>query len=230
MSQAQTDSKTSFVLRRGRPHELGLLATLSTDVFHPRGAWFSILQNVKHTLIVWDLQAQFYNRFYKWPEIASSFEPPISEYRYALLVASLSNGNAIGMTELCVAPCPIDKDVLEGLGLSLSAPYLSNLAVMEKYRMEGIGKALVRWCEELSIEWGHSVIFLHVDVANVNAINFYKRLGFQQQTRDVTWYKRIGREDMSEQDQIVMYKLLDSNLHSLKDGKAIQDDDLSLQE
>mmetsp|Transcript_45694 Transcript_45694/g.143428 ORF Transcript_45694/g.143428 Transcript_45694/m.143428 type:complete len:137 (+) Transcript_45694:682-1092(+) len=84
-------------------------------------------------------------------------------------------------------------------------------------------------CPHVQVQ-GHSVIFLHVDVANVNAINFYKRLGFQQQTRDVTWYKRIGREDMSEQDQIVMYKLLDSNLHSLKDGKAIQDDDLSLQE
>ena len=44
------------------------------------------------------------------------------------------------------------------------------------------------------------------------------------------WYKRIGREDMSEQDQIVMYKLLNSEMRSLKDGEAIQDDDLSLQE
>ena len=53
-----------FVLRRGRPHELDLLAVLSTDVFTPRGKWYEVFQNIKHLLIVWDLQAQFYNRFY----------------------------------------------------------------------------------------------------------------------------------------------------------------------
>eukprot|EP00960_Hanusia_phi_P020910 616565-Hanusia_phi.AAC.2 len=121
------------------------------------------------------------------------------------------------------------RHVIAGeLGLdSITAPYLSNLAVMEKYRMEGMGKALVRWCEELSVEWGHSVIFLHVDVANVNAITFYKRLGFHQQARDMTWYKRIGREDMSEQDQIVMFKLLQAEINSPQGDQGVDDENIN---
>jgi len=31
-----------FVLRRGRPHELDLLAILSTEAFTPKGKWCSL--------------------------------------------------------------------------------------------------------------------------------------------------------------------------------------------
>jgi len=62
--------------------------------------------------------------------------------RYALLVASTARGNAIGMTELCIAPCPVLREAPpageEGkgedeLGLPDTGPYLSNLAVVEVF-------------------------------------------------------------------------------------------------
>jgi hypothetical protein len=60
--------------------------------------------------------------------------------RYALLVASTARGNAIGMTELCIAPCPVLREPSpageewngeDELGLPETGPYLSNLAVIE---------------------------------------------------------------------------------------------------
>lgn len=53
-----------FTLRRARPHELDLLAILSTEAFTPKGAWFDVVQRIKFLLVRWDLQAQFHQRFY----------------------------------------------------------------------------------------------------------------------------------------------------------------------
>lgn len=64
----------------------------------------------------------------QWDAVVKDFKPPITESRYALLAAAKSNGNAIGVTELCVAPNPVKKDSVEEMGLGETAPYLSNLA------------------------------------------------------------------------------------------------------
>jgi len=198
-----------FTLRRARPHELDLLAVLSTEAFTPRGKWWEVPQRVKFILISWDLQAQLYSRFYHWRDCIKEFKPPITESRYALLVGAKSNGNAIGVTELCVAPNPAPPEEVDSWGLSENAPYLSNLAVDKQFRRNGVGTALVEMCEDLSVEWGHNVLFLHVEETNESAIDFYRRLGFLQATRDMSWYDRIGRQDLQQQDQVLMYKKLD---------------------
>jgi hypothetical protein len=71
----------------------------------------------------------------QWKEVIQSFKPPIYESRYALLAAAKPNGNAIGVTELCVAPSPIASEMANVMGLrkpedsaDMLAPYLSNLA------------------------------------------------------------------------------------------------------
>ena len=213
-----TTTGTPFVLRRGRAHELDALATLSTDVFTPRGAWFDVWQNTKHLLMVWDLQAQFYNRFHNWRSIVSEFVPPLQESRYALLVAATPSGSAIGMTELCVAPRPVAAAVGGPLGLADTGPYLSNLAVVQEYRRGGIGQSLVRWCEELSLAWGHEVLYLHVDVSNTKAIKFYENIGFVPLDRDLAWYEQIGRQDLAEKDQLVLFKRLSAPADEWQEG------------
>ena len=45
-----------------------------------------------------------------------------------------------------------------------------------------------RRCEDLAREWGHSVIFLHVERANAEALAFYSRCGFAPTLLDVSWY------------------------------------------
>ncbi len=37
-------------------------------------------------------------------------------------------------------------------------------------------------------EWGHEVLYLHVDAANVKAITFYKNIGFASVERDSRWF------------------------------------------
>lgn len=59
-----------------------------------------------------------------------------------------------------------------------------------KFRRQGIGQALVKMCEDLSTEWGHSVLFLHVEESNTSALDFYARLGFVEIKRDLAWYAR----------------------------------------
>jgi hypothetical protein len=69
---AQPDSDTikhksqslPFTLRRARPHELDLLAILSTEAFTPRGEWFDVVQRLRFQAVCLDLQNQFYQRFY----------------------------------------------------------------------------------------------------------------------------------------------------------------------
>ena len=57
---------------------------------------------------------------------------------------------------------------------------IGNIAVLEEYRGQGIGYALLaRLQEELSVR-GISKVFLEVEDSNTNAINLYKRFGFAQ--------------------------------------------------
>lgn len=119
-------------------------------------------------------------------------------------------------------------------------------AVEVNVRRQGIGQALVKMCEDLSVEWGHNVLFLHVEESNKAAIDFYATLGFSEATRDLSWYDtllshrhsrssswvpstcaplkfcleeltthsssirydRIGREDLQQQKQKLLYKML----------------------
>ena len=47
-------------------------------------------------------------------------------------------------------------------------------------------------------EWGHDVLFLHVDVSNVKAISFYKNIGFGPLERDIRVLRERGRDNERE--------------------------------
>ena len=57
-----------------------------------------------------------------------------------------------------------------------------------KWLRRGLGEALVRWCEDLAVEWGHQALFLHVERANESAIRFYRRQGYTQVPNDLAWW------------------------------------------
>jgi ribosomal protein S18 acetylase RimI-like enzyme len=59
-------------------------------------------------------------------------------------------------------------------------PYLSNLCVDEAFRGKGIGRALVRCVEDITINtWGYSRMYLHVDPDNKAAMELYKNEGYR---------------------------------------------------
>jgi len=71
--------------------------------------------------------------------------------------------------------------------LTMMLLLVDSCAVESNVRRQGIGQALVKMCEDLSVEWGHNVLFLHVEESNKAAIDFYATLGFSEATRDLSW-------------------------------------------
>jgi len=60
-------------------------------------------------------------------------------------------------------------------------PYLSSLCVDEKFRKRGLGRALVRCCEDVArLCWKCDRLYLHVDPDNTAAVQLYQSEGYQE--------------------------------------------------
>lgn len=66
-------------------------------------------------------------------------------------------------------------------------PYISNLAVKNAYRRQGIGKCLLTRCEELAYSWGYDGIQLHVLESNNSARQLYKKNGYRIIKKETYW-------------------------------------------
>ncbi|MGG6238196.1 GNAT family N-acetyltransferase [Nodosilinea sp. AN01ver1] len=104
--------------------------------------------------------------------------------RYACLMAMSSAGAA-----------PIDEAAIAGtIEASVRQPwpwqgdrhvYISNLAVGQSFRRQGIASALLQSCEQLAIQWRIYELRLHVMEDNLAAQALYRKAGFRVfQTED----------------------------------------------
>lgn len=57
-------------------------------------------------------------------------------------------------------------------------PYMSNLAIQPEARRRGLGRALVRGCEQQARAWGFSSLTMEVVCSNEAAIALYRRMGY----------------------------------------------------
>ena len=62
---------------------------------------------------------------------------------------------------------------------SASYPYISNLAVKNYYRRQGIGCKLLLRCEQTALDWGFKTIYLHVLENNHPAKQLYFSSGYR---------------------------------------------------
>lgn len=60
-----------------------------------------------------------------------------------------------------------------------SYPYLSNLAVREGYRRQGIAQKLLLTCDNVVTGWGFSELYLHVLETNHQARQLYWKTGYR---------------------------------------------------
>jgi len=67
-------------------------------------------------------------------------------------------------------------------------PYVSNVAVDERARGEGVASALLIKCERATRMWGYRELFLHVDVGNVRTRAMYERRGYRACGEDPWWW------------------------------------------
>ena len=72
--------------------------------------------------------------------------------------------------------------------------YVSNLAIQETYRRQGIATALLRECDDLAQSWGFQSIYLHVLEDNQAARQLYRAAGYQVEAVLGDWLSQfLGR-------------------------------------
>jgi ribosomal-protein-alanine N-acetyltransferase len=89
-----------------------------------------------------------------------------------------------------------DKADLVGYGIMKygdEEAHLNLLAVKPPWRRQGIGAAIVSWLEHSALTAGIGAIYLEARSANVQAREFYKKLGYTEMALAPRYY--WGRED-----------------------------------
>ncbi|EKX36892.1 hypothetical protein GUITHDRAFT_97434 [Guillardia theta CCMP2712] len=74
--------------------------------------------------------------------------------------------------------------------------YIMTIGVLAPYRCCGVGTSLLEMCLNLAAEDADiDEAYLHVQTSNTDAINFYKRFGFEVKDKILNYYKRIDPPD-----------------------------------
>lgn len=99
--------------------------------------------------------------------------------------------------------CLIDDEVAGycGLWTVFGEGNITNMAVSDKYRRQGIGKALMQEMEKRGQQLDVSVFFLEVRESNESARALYQKMGYRDIGRRKRFYER------PVEDAIVMSKL-----------------------
>lgn len=167
-----------FFVRAARQQDLTPLAEVLTSSFHPANTTMSWLYPLLRQGIYEDMRMRLKSM----------------QAHYACLVAvkrmspqeAVFASRAAASSQLAVA----GSDHLVGtveISLKTGSPflrrppylYLSNLAVLEDYRQQGVAQQLLRVCERVALDWGYQDLYLHVLENNARARRLYSKAGYQ---------------------------------------------------
>jgi Acetyltransferases len=134
------------------------------------------------------------------------------DYRIMVAACETKNDAVLGICELDGRPRSLSH-----LKNNSPRPYICNLAVDKKYRQQGIGKAFVRYCENVARdEWMESYLYLKVRVGNEIAMNMYRKLGYSvmednKEESSLSWKQSLEQLkgiDAEEQTIVLLRKML----------------------
>lgn len=83
--------------------------------------------------------------------------------------------------------------------------YLSNLAVREDCRRQGIANQLLLGCEQIARQWGFCDIYLHVLDNNIQANNLYRKLNYQTEQVERDLFALM----LNRPRQVLLHKRID---------------------
>ncbi|VEL25198.1 unnamed protein product [Protopolystoma xenopodis] len=99
---------------------------------------------------------------------------------------------------------------MEGTSSGQKKLYIMTLGCLAPYRRLGIGSMLLRHVSKFCHKHGHlESIFLHVQVSNTDAVEFYKKFGFSISGEIKGYYRRITPQGA----YILEKRLPDSDVH-----------------
>ena len=161
---AVTPGTSRFTIRTAQVRDLTTLAEVLADSFHSRTGFLRWAYPMLRLGIYEDLR----NRL-------RSHSP-----HYVCFVA-VADGCAVtdsgewlaGTVELALRSPPSWQSPAS------QYPYISNLAVRQSYRRQGVARQLLLACEQISLEWGFQDLYLHVLENNHQARQLYLKAGYR---------------------------------------------------
>ncbi|CAM8889792.1 unnamed protein product [Rhodiola kirilowii] len=123
---------------------------------------------------------------------AALFPVRYNDKYYADALASGDFTKLAYYSDICVGAiaCRIEKKEAGGVCV-----YIMTLGVLAPYRGLGIGSTLLNHVIDLSTKQNVSEIYLHVQTNNEDAINFYKKFGFEITATIQNYYTNITPPD-----------------------------------
>ncbi|XP_059643358.1 uncharacterized protein LOC132285204 [Cornus florida] len=122
----------------------------------------------------------------------SIFPVRYNEKLYADALASGEFTKLAYYSDICVGAIACRLEKKEGGAVHA---YIMTLGVLAPYRGLGIGTKLLNHVLDLCYKQSISEIYLHVQTNNEDAINFYKKFGFDITETIHNYYKRITPPD-----------------------------------
>ncbi|TVQ46400.1 MAG: GNAT family N-acetyltransferase [Gloeocapsa sp. DLM2.Bin57] len=158
------NSKSSVIVRKATIKDLHGIVDVLTSSFYP-----------PHGLLFW-----FYPLFKLgiYEDLRNRLEA--NRPYYLCLVATLPDETIIATVEVALR---------SSSGFSLIGakyPYISNLAVKQAYRRQGIARKLLIRCEQMAWEWGYEQLSLHVLADNHQAQQLYFSRGYHIEKADLS--------------------------------------------
>lgn len=107
------------------------------------------------------------------------------------------------------------------LATTCPRPYLADLGVLPAHRRNGLGRLLVRACEEWAFSRGYDTMYLKADEKNANGMNLYKIMGYEKSIlpgvrgssgnkwgTDILLEKKLGKAEEPRRTKAWMKRLL----------------------
>lgn len=158
-----TADASRFTIRTAQVRDLGTLAEILADSFHPRTGIVRWAYPMLRLGIYEDLRNRLRSN---------------SPY-YVCLVAVANHPSVSEAGEWLAGTVEIALRSPSSFSSSASRyPYISNLAVANSCRRRGVAKQLLLECERASLEWGFKDIYLHVLDDNHEARQLYLKAGY----------------------------------------------------
>lgn len=172
------------IIRTARTHDLGTLAEVLTSSFHDRQGWMSWMYPLFYMGIYEDLKSRLRLKTAHYACLVAVPQAIASDSSPDILAGDRPDDDP------APGSLPENPPILGTVELSrrqlLFWPadqprhlYISNLAVQENHRRQGIAHQLLATCDKIARDWGYQEIYLHVLENNHAARRLYWKAGYR---------------------------------------------------
>jgi ribosomal protein S18 acetylase RimI-like enzyme len=180
--------KTQIIVRSIQLEDIASVAELLSEAFYAGHPWLGWAAPVLKLGIYQDLKSRYLS------------QTPQDTCLVAVQMSGLGLPVIVGTVEVSVRP------LLSWGTFGTSVPYLSNLAVAQAFRRQGVGRELLLACEPIVKHWQYQELYLHVKGENQAACGLYSSVGYLQQRDELPVWTRL----FGQSQQILLRKPLQS--------------------